>query len=129
LTLRTYRASLSQHGRGLSLSLTGATFKGHPSGTSPALIGHFDASTDVATFDLPKPQLGWWNEGEDVSALLTEVLPDGSRIEIDGTVLATSGPSGLSGTFNGTFSYWPSSPLGGLGGDCESDRHQFTLAR
>jgi hypothetical protein len=128
LTLRTYRAVLQQQGGFLALSFSGVTFEGHPSGTSPTLTGQLHVPTGVATFELPKPDLGWWNEWETVWAPVTEVLSDGSRIQVYGAVRATVEPSGLSGTFQGTFVYSPSSPQV-RSGSCESDQHRFTLAR
>ena len=127
---RTYRASLAQQGSSLQLSFSGANFEGHRSGSSPVVTGQLYPSTGVATFDLPKPHNGWWNEfGPYEWAPVTELLPDGSRLEIVGSVQATLDPSGLSGTFTGIFDYTAASPGGLSGRSCESDHHRFVLTR
>ena len=126
---RTYRASLAQQGSFLQLSFSGHNFEGLRPGTSPVVTGQLYPSTGVATFDLPKPHNGWWNEGEYEWAPVTELLSDGSRLEIEGTVQATLDPSGLSGTFTGIFRYSPASPGALSGRSCESDHHRFTLTR
>jgi hypothetical protein len=129
ITLRTYRAQLVQRGTGLDLQLSDATFEGHAPGTALAIAGRYDAGTDPVTFDLPKPVYGW-DDYEPVWAPITEVLPDGSRIQIVGTIRATPGPAGLSGTFKGFFAYSPGERAAyQRSGDCESDTHQFTLTR
>lgn len=127
---RTYRVSLAQQHSGLHLTFSDARFEGHQPGSSPAISGRLEPLTGTATFDLPKPLNGWWNEWAPDWAPVTEVLADGSRLEIEGAVQATIDPSGLSGTFKGMFRYTAS----GLGphirsGSCESDHHRFALTR
>ena len=127
---RTFRTTLVQRGTGLDLQLADATFEGHAPGTAPVIRGWYEGGSDPVLFDLPPAARGWWNEYEIVWAPVTEVLPDGSRIEIYGTVRATPVASGLSGTFKGTFGYWPSTTaVFQRAFDCESDTHQLTLTR
>ena len=120
---RTYRVSLAQQGSFLQLSFSGTNFHGHVPGTSPAVIGQLHPLEGVAAFDLPKPNNGWWNEYEYEWAPVTELLADGTRLEIEGSVRATLEPSGMSGTFTGTFRYST------IGRSCESDHHRFVLTR
>ncbi len=128
--LRTFRTTLVQRGTGLDLQLEDATFEGHAPGTAPIVRGQYEGGTEPVVFALSPASRGWWNEGETVWAPVTEVLPDGSRIEIYGTVRVAPVASGLSGTFKGFF-YYTASPtaLFRASQDCESDTHQFTLTR
>jgi hypothetical protein len=129
-TLRSYRVSLVQRGTGLELKLLDGTFEGHAPGSSPVIAGQYAAGTDPVSFHLPAADRGWWNEYETVWAPITEVLPDGSRIEIYGTVRAALVASGLSGTFKGTFMYSASERATyRLSHGCESDTNEFTLTR
>lgn len=127
---RTFQTTLVQRGTGLDLQLADAAFEGHAPGTAPVIRGRYEGGTDPVVFDLPPAARGWWNENEIVWSPVTEVLPDGSRIEIYGTVRATPVASGLSGTFKGFFYYSASATaLFRASQDCESDTHQFTLTR
>ena len=59
---------------------------------------------------------------------LMEVLPDGRRLVMSGSVVTTMSPSGFSGTLNGSVSlYQPSDP--NLLAACTSSSHLFTLTR
>ena len=74
----------------------------------------------------------WWDDYTKVWAPFTEVLLDGSRLEIIGTVRATAVPSGLSGTLKGSFHFSPATLNDGPFGwasSCESDTHRFALTR
>ncbi len=127
---RTFRATITQQGTGLALQLGGAAFQDHLSGTGPVVSGQYVGGADPVVFELPPAARGWWNEYEAVWSPVTEVLPDGSRIEIFGTVRATVTPDGLSGTFKGFFDYSPSpSALYKLNQDCESEHHQFRMVK
>jgi hypothetical protein len=115
-TLRTYTALVVHNASTLDVRLSGASFE-----TGDSFPGQVRAAG--VTFTLIPGSIDW--------AQVTERLPDGTWLEIGGAAVTTPSPSGLSGTFEGTFTQWTYDASAGyqIVGTCQSDAHQFTLAR
>jgi hypothetical protein len=120
LQQRSYQATIDQSSARLTVRLDENRFPPHPGMPTNRFTGY--VTPTGAEFTMGATSYYYYDA--EPAANITELLPDGSRLLIHGSVTTTGSPAGLSGPFTGWFSHYSSWTLLG---NCQAAT--FTLTR